>query len=93
VWVIDRMMFPIRDPPTTEDSIGVPVSTFWMRNAVRKFSMGDVIGTVLFMIVFHMYLVLLRIVDPQIVERLIVGRCLWSRQNRQKVLREPRTQR
>jgi hypothetical protein len=78
-------MLPIRDPPTTENSIGVPVSTFRMRDTLCKMTVVHVIGSMATVIVW--------IMDPQIVERLVMSRCFGSGEDGLEVLGEPRIER
>jgi hypothetical protein len=64
-----------------------------MRDTLCKMTVVHVIGSMATVIVFNMHLVFLWIMDPQIVERLVMSRCFGSGEDGLEVLGEPRIER
>jgi hypothetical protein len=70
--VVDGTMLVVRDSPAAMDAVGVPVNSLRMMMLLPKLSVRDVLGWMQVRVVVNRHGVVLRMEDPQVIDRTVV---------------------
>jgi hypothetical protein len=73
VRVCHRTMVPVGNPIPSPDAIRIPMNSPRVGDSLTKLSMIDSFRSMTAFVVFNMNLILLRVIDPEVVDRVVAS--------------------